>query len=305
MNLKYAQYIMEVARQKSITTAAQKLYISQPSLSQIISKTEKDLKVLLFDRTSNGLHLTKAGEMYIEAMESAMLIDQNLRRKLSEDHKATDICLRIGISTQRVIDVLPEILPQVLQEYPDIRLSIQAHSSSILEDMINEGALDVALAMTSPHNDELTYVMLEKEDVILYAGKNTALAKKYPNKSTIDISAARNERFVCLTPGHNSRSIQDRLFFAYDISPEIILEANDMQIAIKMVDSLDAVMICLFTYLRSPFSASLNGNYYYVNHVARERDLYAIYKRGMFLNGYFQDLLKSIEAYFSKKTDDL
>ena len=62
MNIKQAQYIQTIASEGSITAAAKKLYISQPSLSQMVRQVEKELGVTLFDRTSLPLRLTYAGE---------------------------------------------------------------------------------------------------------------------------------------------------------------------------------------------------------------------------------------------------
>ena len=299
MNLKYAQYIMEVARQKNITSAAQKLYISQPSLSQIISKTEKELNALLFDRTPNGLILTKAGKMYIEAMQSAMLIDQDLRRKLEESQIEAKECIRIGISTQRVLNVLPSILSKVKELLPNLTFSIQSHPSSILEEMVQKGTLDLALAMTYPHNDSLSYTLLEKQNVVLYASKNTQLSKTHPNKSSISIIDAKDERFISLTPGHNSRSIQDRLFFSYDISPQILVETNEMQVGKALVEDLNAVMICLLMYLWSPQTHSITGNYFFLNHVTCSRSLYAIYRKDTILTDSFNSILEISKQHFA------
>ena len=65
MNIKQAQYIQTIASEGSITAAAKKLYISQPSLSQMVRQVEKELGVTLFDRTSLPLRLTYAGEKYL------------------------------------------------------------------------------------------------------------------------------------------------------------------------------------------------------------------------------------------------
>ena len=74
-------YIFEVYREKSFTKAANKLFISQPALSAAIKKIEKNIGHELFDRSSNPIKLTEAGEIYIKSIEEI---------NLSKSHKSTN-----------------------------------------------------------------------------------------------------------------------------------------------------------------------------------------------------------------------
>ena len=67
MNEKHMQYILAVLREGSVTAAAKKLYISQPSLSQAIKAAEASLGAPIFDRTTDPMTLTPAGQLYVEA----------------------------------------------------------------------------------------------------------------------------------------------------------------------------------------------------------------------------------------------
>lgn len=67
MNLKHAQYMLTVLQEGSITSAAKKLYVSQPSLSQMIKLVETNLGTPIFNRSTEPLTLTYAGEKYMEA----------------------------------------------------------------------------------------------------------------------------------------------------------------------------------------------------------------------------------------------
>ena len=84
MDVKYLTYVLEMANQKSITKAANALYISQPSLSQYLSKLEGELGTPLFVRTKNELLPTPAGELYIAAAKEVIEIafDENGNKKV-------------------------------------------------------------------------------------------------------------------------------------------------------------------------------------------------------------------------------
>ncbi len=74
MDVRYLNYILEIARQKSITKAASVLYVSQSSLSQYLSKLEQELGTPLFVRKKHDLDLTPAGHLYVEAAKSVIQI---------------------------------------------------------------------------------------------------------------------------------------------------------------------------------------------------------------------------------------
>ena len=73
MNLKQARYIKTIAQCGSITAAAKKLYVSQPSLSQMLRQIEEEIGLPLFDRSVSPFHITYAGEKYLEAAEIILM----------------------------------------------------------------------------------------------------------------------------------------------------------------------------------------------------------------------------------------
>lgn len=84
MNIKHAQYMLTVMQEGSITAAAKKLYISQPSLSQMIKLVETNLGTPIFNRSTDPITLTYAGEKYIEAAKQILTINNNLQKEIDE-----------------------------------------------------------------------------------------------------------------------------------------------------------------------------------------------------------------------------
>ena len=77
MNLKHAQYIMTILQEGSITAAAKKLFISQPSLSQVVKLAETNLGAPVFNRSTDPISLTPAGEKYVEAAKQILAIQHD------------------------------------------------------------------------------------------------------------------------------------------------------------------------------------------------------------------------------------
>ena len=84
MNIKHAQYMLTVLQEGNITNAARKLYISQPSLSQMIKLVENNLGAPIFNRNTDPITLTYAGQRYIDAARQVLTINENLKKEIEE-----------------------------------------------------------------------------------------------------------------------------------------------------------------------------------------------------------------------------
>lgn len=84
MYIKNPEYFITTVREGSISKAAEKLYLSQPYLSQCIARTEKELGVKLFDRSHMPLKLTEAGKIYMRYLESVGVLTGQFEEQLGE-----------------------------------------------------------------------------------------------------------------------------------------------------------------------------------------------------------------------------
>ena len=146
MNLKQALYIRTVAQEGSVTQAAKKLYVSQPSLSQMIRQVESEYGVTLFDRTVSPLRLTYAGQKYLEAANVMLSVNDRLENELREIRQENSGLLRLGISVQRAIQILPVALPWFTMQYPKVSIDLREEGSARLEELLEAGEIDLALA---------------------------------------------------------------------------------------------------------------------------------------------------------------
>ena len=145
MDLKELNYVVTVANEGSISRAAEKLFMSQSSLSQAIRVLEQDLGTSVFVRTTRGVRPTAAGDAFIS---HAKQILQQYRTACSE---AADIenlnggTMIFGISTYRGTYLLPPVLKRFRTLYPKVHVEICEMDSIDLEDQLLEGLLDLAL----------------------------------------------------------------------------------------------------------------------------------------------------------------
>jgi DNA-binding transcriptional LysR family regulator len=82
MTERHIEYVLTIPREGSITAASRKLYVSQPSLSQTIKLIERNLGAEIFNRRTEPISMTPAGEMYIEAAQKVLAIEEALRQEI-------------------------------------------------------------------------------------------------------------------------------------------------------------------------------------------------------------------------------
>ena len=98
MDIKYLTYIIAIAEERNMTKAAEKLFVSQSSLSYYLSKLEQDVGTPLFLRAKNELLLTPAGQLYVEAAQNVVEIKKQLYKNISDlNHKAHIFLYTLGL----------------------------------------------------------------------------------------------------------------------------------------------------------------------------------------------------------------
>lgn len=121
MDIKNPEYILEIARQQSVTRAAEKLFVTQSTLSQYLLKLEAELGTPLFLRDKNCLTPTDAGRIYLQAAQDIVRIqDATLSSIASLKNEG---CIRLGCSSWG-LDLVANSLPAFKERFPSITLKL-------------------------------------------------------------------------------------------------------------------------------------------------------------------------------------
>ena len=286
MNLRQALYITTIAEEGGITAAAKKLYISQPSLSQMLRQMEEEAGVPLFDRSSLPFRPTYAGERYLHAARVMRNTHEILENELREIRGEERGRLRLGISMQRSAQLLPRILPELTGRFPKVEIVLQEAGSAKLEQLLQEGGVDVALASTEASSPLLEYRLLQREQVGILAGPGTPLAQRAPSGTPISLEAAEGAPFVALKAGHSARVIQDRLFQARGLRPELFLETDNMEAAQQIALSCGCYLLCPNSFLPA------GALFYPLEGCENRRHFYACLRRGEMPPRYVEALIQ-------------
>lgn len=241
INLREINYIVTIAQEGTITKAAQKLYIAQPSLSQALKKIEQETGVVLFTRVKNRLKLTAEGEAFVDAGIKINKILRDLENQFSELNQAKKGKLILGVPYLLGTLIASEIIPAYTSRYPQVELSIVESSSSELEQMLMEGAIDISVIPLPYKFDSFSFHPLLKSRMILLASKNSSLKQYAYHKKTlerfpyIDITRMNSAPFIIGQPGQRIRYINESIFKKAHITPNIVMTSRNQETIKRMV----------------------------------------------------------------------
>ena len=192
------------------------------------------------------------------------------------------------------MQVLPYILPKFKDKYPFVDIQVQEHGSATTEALVLEGGVDFACLTTYPKHEELEYILVENEELVLLTSQNSDIARRIPSGTPIDITEARNETFVNIKPGHSVRTTQDRLFVQKDIQPKVLMETMSIEVGKRVAIACDAVMICPQNYIEMSPELMPQCVSYPILGIENNRNFYICHRKDRYLTKYMKDFIKML-----------
>lgn len=225
MNLRELNYILKVSEVRSVTKAANQLHISQPALSRYIIDVEAELGIKIFDRSTNPLSLTFAGEKYIETAQRILLEHENLRKEIRDITQHMTGRLRIGTSRDRASFMMPKILPEFCGKYSGIKVEVFTESGQKLREALKEGKIDLLILPDMIKDCNFESELIYSEELVL-AAKAGTIPNEFCTKGRRAIIPAKIDgmKFFLLFPEHAIRAFCDKYFRINGVKPEIIMQ---------------------------------------------------------------------------------
>lgn len=302
VNDRQLKYILAIAQERNLTTAAQKLYISQPSLSSMLAHIEGELGVKLFDRSVSPLLLTYAGEQYINSAEQILSIMNNLKNNLELVANSLTGRLNIGCSSHFTSTLIPYIIPAFTNQYPDVQINLAEGERLYLEQKLMSGNLDMIFTtLGGSENKNIEYIPLYKEEFVLITPLNY-VPNLYSQSDEqqdgfIDLKELENESFVFMKPGHQLRFTIDRIFQDNGFIPKLLLETDNWITCLRLTEEAMA-----FTILpNAKFDASINRiNIFRIN-PTYYRKMFLCIRKGAFRTKIMDEFINFSLSLIEKK----
>jgi DNA-binding transcriptional LysR family regulator len=162
------KYFLEVSNSLNISRAAERLGITQPSLSLSIKRLEEDIGTALLIRTKTGVRLTKSGTVLVKNIQSLLIDWENLKKETGRMDQ--DISGRFTIGTHATVALysLPVVLNKLLKDFPDLEIKLHHDlSRKVTEEVINF-KIDYGIVMNPIQHPDLIIKEICKDEVSLY-----------------------------------------------------------------------------------------------------------------------------------------
>lgn len=239
-------YVYAVYVNKSFSKAAEKLYISQPALSATIKKVEEEIGLLIFDRSSNPIQLTLAGEYYIESIQNIRNIENEMRsyfHRLLNDSVGT---INVGGASFFCTHIFPLLVQQFKANYPDHKVNLLEANADDLMTCLRSGIVDVVIDVETKGSPKVFDSFVWKKEHILLAVPtslhvNTPLKKyrlrfndvasgkfldeKYPS---INLKAFEQENYLLLKKGNDMYERSVKMCKKAGFTPNVSIYLDQM-----------------------------------------------------------------------------
>lgn len=304
----FPEYFLTIVRERSISKAAEKLFVSQPYLSQYVTKLEKSMETKLLDRTKSPIGVTQAGMIYYRYLESSRQLHQKLMSDLSDLNNQRSSQLHIGFSPWRGSSFIPQMLPLFLSANPNTKVVLHEYPVNELYPRVENNTIDFAVRninLDTPQN--FTFEILCYEDILLAAHKDHPLTPRLSEVMREGVMKPmyllEKERFILL---HSSMIIGrcinnyfDRIKFMPFQSIRTTNNATAMNLVAKKLG---------FGFIASAGmpDPKLYPDLVFFN--LRSPDLRlplaVIYKKDSFLSAPARNFIDITKAYYSNRTSD-
>jgi DNA-binding transcriptional LysR family regulator len=191
MDMLQLKYFVQVAKEKSYTRAAKKLYLSQPALSKTIKKLENELGAKLFDRSGKEVKLTDCGKDLFEKAQKLIWDFNNTIESLQETKDLKRGHITIGIPPVIGTLYFSPIITNFRKMYPGISIDIFEEGAKTVADKVIEGDVDIGIVILPTNTRELIIIPVFKDEnvVVVYETNPLALKEK------ISFKHLKNENF--------------------------------------------------------------------------------------------------------------
>ena len=308
MNWNQLQYIVTTAQEKSISKAAKKLYISQPSLTLSIQNLEKELGVVLFERTRGALSLTYAGQLYYDWALNTLHSREQLGARIDDIKEQTSHQIRLGISPHRSTILLPAILPDFYAQFPKSELRIEERPTYQLRALMEEEKLDLIIDVPQPDTLNYQNILLAQEHLVLAVPES--FIKKLPEISpeahmiTTDPSKVTNEvvdlqcfgelPFFMQTEPQNLAAQSRRIYESAGFFPRTRLVCNNISTALDLVKSQLGIVLAPEIY-SLPGHAQEGVRYFRMDPQMTDqidvRQICLVYRKSLYLHAGLKTLI--------------
>ena len=240
------RYVYEVYRQKSVSGAANALFVSQPAISAAIRKVEKELGAPIFNRKTLPFTLTDEGKIYMESAEKMLNLETQTAERIYNVRQSTSGTLRIAVGYILSARIVPKILRGFCKQFPQVDVRIFPTEPEELFECLEKGLADVILQPPFGRSDGfISTTLFSQRGVVVMSedspvdsvlrqhsvSRTAVLTRDYPvGKTVTDLSLFQDVKFIPVPPGSFINRLRAALFGKFNTSQKVFAVNNQMTI---------------------------------------------------------------------------
>lgn len=198
MTITQLQYVLAVAEHKNFTLAAEKCFVTQPTLSMQIQKVEDELGILIFDRSKKPIQLTEIGQKIVNQAKNIVIEADRILDIVDQQKGFVGGEFRLGIIPTITPTLLPMFLNNFIKKYPKVKLIIEELNTDEIIFRLNNGHLDAAIAATPLSEEKIKEIVLYYEPFVAYIPEHHANF----GKNEIVVEDLNPDEILLLKDGH-------------------------------------------------------------------------------------------------------
>lgn len=280
--IRQLEAFITTAECRKMSEAARQLYISQPTVSQIISELEKEYQTKLFERHAKELHITPAGTLLLKNARAIIAIHDSLKQDMKTINSLRP--LRIGATMTVGANIMVKIISRINELYPDIDTTVNVTNTDHIEHMLLHNELDLALVEGIITNSDIYTKPVLLDKLCIICGKE----HPFYGRTSIQPEELRDQNFILREKGSGTRSIFEHLMENRNVPYHIKWESNSTS---AIIDAVSCNLGLGFVSERSVAAEKNSGTIFIcpVQEINLERFFYLCYNRSRPFSTQMQD----------------
>jgi DNA-binding transcriptional LysR family regulator len=209
---------LAVAREGSVSAAAEKLYVTQPSISAAVSALSRELGVELTERVGRGVGLTAAGEAFRPYAADVLGLVEQGRQAAREAAELSMRSLRVAAVATAAEYVVPSLLRSFAEVHPEIHLSLEVANRATVFERVLEHEVDVAIAGRPPEDDRIAGKAFLRNEIALITAPGDPLAAK----RSVAPRQVADRVWLQREPGSGTRQLVAEFLAGHDLRPQTL-----------------------------------------------------------------------------------
>ncbi|MFB5191276.1 LysR family transcriptional regulator [Alicyclobacillus fastidiosus] len=233
MELRHLEYFVVVADELHFGRAAARLQMTQPPLSQQIQQLERELGVVLLNRSNRHVELTNAGKVFLKEARDVLTRLDHAKHAARRAQQGMLGRLVLGFVGSATYDILPNVIRSYQERYPDVDISLHEMATPAQIPALRRGDIDVGVLRTPISDGELSVAAIERHDCVAVVPKS----HRFAARSSVRLDELNGERWILIArsiwPGLHDEVLSACL--AVGFTPSIRQEVMEVQTAVGLV----------------------------------------------------------------------